>query len=198
MELLNQQLSHVASSPSPPHSDRERLQTLAISIAERYKNQPKGHSAGRQLSQTFFLLLDIMQFFDHYHSKRIDVALDVSHLSSLLILWKFSNIGPPSKSKGRGLLCGGLSSNNQFQPNLRGGPWELVNNYYIPKGGPLCGGHLQILYATNPSHANLRGDHCVVYSYLPLCLLRGIYPGEQTILVLDSYTQSMYFFFICR
>lgn len=86
LELLNQQLSHVASSPSPPHSDRERLQTLAISIAERYKNQPKGHSAGRQLSQTFFLLLDIMQFFDHYHSKRIDVALDVSHPSSCWIL----------------------------------------------------------------------------------------------------------------
>ena len=80
LELLNQQLSHVASSPSPPHSDRERLQTLAITIAERYRNQ--GHNAGRQLSQTFFLLLDIMQFFDHYHSKRIDIALDVSHLSS--------------------------------------------------------------------------------------------------------------------
>lgn len=78
LELLNQQLSHVASSPSPPHSDRERLQTLAITIAERYRNQ--GHSAGRQLSQTFFLLLDIMQFFDHYHNKRIDIALDVSGL----------------------------------------------------------------------------------------------------------------------
>ena len=75
LELLNQQLSHVVSSPSPPHSDRERLQTLAITIAERYRN--KGHNASRQLSQTFFLLLDIMQFFDHYHSKRLDVALDV-------------------------------------------------------------------------------------------------------------------------
>ena len=76
LELLNQQLSQVASSPSQPHSDRERLKTLSITIAERYKTQ--GEGIGRQLSQTFFLLLDIMQFFDHYHNKRIDIAIDVS------------------------------------------------------------------------------------------------------------------------
>ena len=78
LELLNQQLSHIASAPCPPHSNRERLQTLAVSIAERYK--ALGHTANRQLSQTFFLLLDIMQFFDHYHGKRLDVALDVSYV----------------------------------------------------------------------------------------------------------------------
>ena len=36
-----------------------------------------GHSASKQLSATFFLLLDTMQFFDHYHAKRIDVAFEV-------------------------------------------------------------------------------------------------------------------------
>ena len=79
LELLNKQLSSVASSPSSAHSERDRLQSLAVSIAERYKQH--GHRASRQLSQTFFLLLDIMQFFDHYHSKRIDVAYDVSENS---------------------------------------------------------------------------------------------------------------------
>jgi len=76
LELLNRLLSHVASNPCAPQSDRERLQALAINIADRYKSM--GHSASRQLGQTFYLLLDIMQFFDHYHAKRIDVALDVS------------------------------------------------------------------------------------------------------------------------
>ncbi len=75
LELLNKLLSRVASSPGPTHSDRDRLQGLAVSIAERYKQL--GHKAGRSVSQTFFLLLDIMQFFDHYHNKRIDVAFDV-------------------------------------------------------------------------------------------------------------------------
>ncbi len=76
LELLNKQLSRVVSSPGSAHSDRERLQGLAVAIAERYKQL--GHGASRSLSQTFYLLLDIMQFFDHYHNKRIDVAFDVS------------------------------------------------------------------------------------------------------------------------
>ena len=41
----------------------------------RYRSM--GHTASQQLSTTFFLLLDIMQFFDHYHAKRIDVAFNV-------------------------------------------------------------------------------------------------------------------------
>ena len=75
LELVSRQLSHVASTPASPHSDRERLQILAISIAERYRTY--GHTASRQLSQTFHLLLDIMQFFDHYHASRSDTALEV-------------------------------------------------------------------------------------------------------------------------
>lgn len=69
------------SIPGGQQSDRERLQTLAVSLADRYKSQ--GHTASRQLSHTFYLLLDIMQFFDHYHAKRIDVALDVSLVNTV-------------------------------------------------------------------------------------------------------------------
>jgi nuclear pore complex protein Nup93 len=82
LELLNRQLSQVVSIPGGQQSDRERLQSLAVGVADRYKAQ--GHTASRQLSQTFYLLLDIMQFFDHYHAKRIDVALDVSTTPPLL------------------------------------------------------------------------------------------------------------------
>ena len=41
----------------------------------RYKK--RGCNVERQLSHALFLLLDLMHFFDHYHGKRIDVALDV-------------------------------------------------------------------------------------------------------------------------
>ncbi len=78
LELINRQLSHVASSPGLHQSDRERIHTLAIGIADCYKST--GHTGSRLLAQTFYLLLDIMQFFDYYHAKKIDVALDVSVL----------------------------------------------------------------------------------------------------------------------
>ena len=73
--LLNQLLSSVASAPPSPQSQRARLQQLAVGVAERYKGC--GHSAPPPLAHTFFLLLDIMTFFDHYHSKRPDRALEV-------------------------------------------------------------------------------------------------------------------------
>ena len=49
--------------------------SVSLVLSCRYKS--RGHSANRALSHTFFLLLDIMQFFDHYHAKRIDLALSV-------------------------------------------------------------------------------------------------------------------------
>jgi nuclear pore complex protein Nup93 len=75
LALLNQQLSSVASSPPSPQSQRARLQQLAVLVAERYKGC--GHSAPQPVAHTFFLLLDIMTFFDHYHSRRPDQALEV-------------------------------------------------------------------------------------------------------------------------
>ena len=76
LALLNQQLSAVASSPPSPQSQRARLQQLAVLVAERYKGC--GHSAPQPVAHTFFLLLDIMTFFDHYHSRRPDQALEVT------------------------------------------------------------------------------------------------------------------------
>lgn len=84
LEVINKLLSNVASAPTTPQSDRDRLQTLALSIAERYKSH--GHSAPRQLSHTFFLLLDVMQFFNHYHGKRVELAFDVMKQLRLLPL----------------------------------------------------------------------------------------------------------------
>ena len=46
-------------------------------IFVRYRNL--GYAASHQISHTFFLLLDLMLFFDSYHAKRIDEALEVSN-----------------------------------------------------------------------------------------------------------------------
>ncbi|KAL5467639.1 hypothetical protein EMCRGX_G031900 [Ephydatia muelleri] len=84
LEILNRLVSHVVSSPCVPHTDRDRLQSLAVHIAERYRSHP--HTASGRLSHTFFLLLDVMQFFDHYHAKRWNDALDVMKQLRLLPL----------------------------------------------------------------------------------------------------------------
>ena len=45
-------------------------------IATRFRSL--GHSASQSRVSTFFLLLDLMQFFDLFHAGELDTALDVS------------------------------------------------------------------------------------------------------------------------
>jgi len=40
------------------------------------------HNASQSRIGTFFLLLDLMQFFDLYHANQLDTALDVSEHTS--------------------------------------------------------------------------------------------------------------------
>ena len=47
-----------------------------ISFPFRYRTL--GHTASQSRISTFFLLLDLMQFFDLYHAGQLDTALDVS------------------------------------------------------------------------------------------------------------------------
>ena len=74
IELLNKLLAQVISLPPVPESRRDRLQRQAIDVAKRYR------AIGLSASQddgAFFLLLDIMTFFDLFHAKKIDEALDI-------------------------------------------------------------------------------------------------------------------------
>ena len=50
---------------------------MARAIAERYKT--RGHDGSRTRSSTFYLLVDLMFFFDLYHQKQNEEALDVSY-----------------------------------------------------------------------------------------------------------------------
>ncbi|XP_072013036.1 nuclear pore complex protein Nup93-like [Amphiura filiformis] len=73
LEILNRLLSPVVSSPNSHQSTRERLQRLAVAIAERYADQAL--SANQSTTKSFHLLLDLMTFFDQYHARDMDRAL---------------------------------------------------------------------------------------------------------------------------
>ncbi|KAG1675942.1 Nuclear pore complex protein Nup93 [Nymphon striatum] len=75
LELMNELLSQVVAQPKAPQSKRNRLQTMAIDIVERYKRY--GHNASKERSGTFYLLIDLSTFFDFYYSKNLMKALNV-------------------------------------------------------------------------------------------------------------------------
>ncbi|KAM4637908.1 nuclear pore complex protein Nup93 isoform 3-T4 [Amazona ochrocephala] len=75
LELMNKLLSPVIPQISTPQSNKERLKNMAHSIAERYKAQ--GISAKKSIDSTFYLLLDLITFFDEYHAGHIDRAFDI-------------------------------------------------------------------------------------------------------------------------
>nr|KAF6411211.1 nucleoporin 93 [Rousettus aegyptiacus] len=75
LELMNKLLSPVVPQISAPQSNKERLKSMALSVAERYRAQ--GISANKFVDSTFYLLLDLITFFDEYHSGHIDRAFDI-------------------------------------------------------------------------------------------------------------------------
>ncbi|XP_029464579.1 nuclear pore complex protein Nup93 [Rhinatrema bivittatum] len=75
LELMNKLLSPVVSQISSPQSNKERLKNMALSIAERYRAQ--GISAEKSINSTFYLLLDLITFFDEYHAGQVDRAFDI-------------------------------------------------------------------------------------------------------------------------
>ncbi|XP_005814359.1 nuclear pore complex protein Nup93 isoform X1 [Xiphophorus maculatus] len=84
LELMNRLLSPVIAQVSAPQSNKERLKNTAVVIAERYRSQ--GTAAEKSISSTFYLLLDLMTFFDEYHAGHVDRAYDVMERLKLLPL----------------------------------------------------------------------------------------------------------------
>ncbi|CAH1780372.1 unnamed protein product [Owenia fusiformis] len=82
LELLNKLLVQVLSQAPSPQSNKDRLNQMAISIAERYR--ALGHEGTVSNTSTFYLLLDLMTFFDLYHTGKPDQAIDaMQHLKLL-------------------------------------------------------------------------------------------------------------------
>ncbi|VDI38772.1 Hypothetical predicted protein, partial [Mytilus galloprovincialis] len=84
LELLNKLLSQVVSQASSTQSSRDRLRSLAFGIAERYRAQ--GAEGNLSNASTFFLLLDLLTFFDCFHDGNMDEALTVIKQLQLLPL----------------------------------------------------------------------------------------------------------------
>lgn len=84
LEVLNKLLSQVVSTAPTPHSNRDRLKTLAFGVAERYKSL--GNTASRSRCNTFYLLCDLVQFFDLYHLEQMDEAFEVIRKLQLIPL----------------------------------------------------------------------------------------------------------------
>uniref|UniRef100_A0A3B3WFR2 Nuclear pore complex protein Nup93 n=1 Tax=Poecilia mexicana TaxID=48701 RepID=A0A3B3WFR2_9TELE len=84
LELMNRLLSPVIAQVSAPQSNKERLKNTAVVIAERYRSQ--GTAAEKSINGTFYLLLDLMTFFDEYHAGHVDRAYDVMERLKLLPL----------------------------------------------------------------------------------------------------------------
>lgn len=73
--LLNRLLSPLVPGSDRAHSDRVRLKELALNLAQRYRNLSV--ELASDLQSTFYVLLDLLTFFDQYHLGRYDAALDV-------------------------------------------------------------------------------------------------------------------------
>lgn len=76
IELLNAQLGSIVAEPKLEGSKRERIETFTLKLAERFCSE--GNNADKEVIGIFYLLLDLMTFFDYYHQKMYNDALDVS------------------------------------------------------------------------------------------------------------------------
>ena len=82
LEILTKLLSEVLPGRKSDKSERGKLENLALKIANRYC-EPE-INAPREIAGTFYLLLDLMTFFNYYHSNQYAEALDTIHKLKLL------------------------------------------------------------------------------------------------------------------
>lgn len=82
LEILTKLLSEVLPGRKSERSERDKLENLALKIANRYC-EPE-IEAPRDIAGTFYLLLDLMTFFNYYHSNQYNEALDTIQKLKLL------------------------------------------------------------------------------------------------------------------
>lgn len=82
LEILTKLLSEVLPGRKSDKSERDKLENIALKIANRYC-EPEVN-APREIAGTFYLLLDLMTFFNYYHSNQYNEALDTIQKLKLL------------------------------------------------------------------------------------------------------------------
>lgn len=85
-ELCNKLLNQIVTEINVPNSNRDRLRSMIMSIALRYKSETNMSTRAIPTSvvYTFYLLTDLMQFFDLYHEENWEIAYET--LGKLAIL----------------------------------------------------------------------------------------------------------------
>ncbi len=78
LELCNKLISQIVTDVNTPNSNRDRLKSMVFAIALRYKTETNTSLKAIQASTsaTFYLLTDLMTFFDLFHSESWDVAYE--------------------------------------------------------------------------------------------------------------------------
>jgi nuclear pore complex protein Nup93 len=83
--LMTSMMSQVVHQVNRPGSLRSRLQELADIITSQYRGQQINGSP--DTASTFFLLRDLLVFFDQYHAREYHQALEVISLVYLIQCW---------------------------------------------------------------------------------------------------------------
>ena len=78
LELCNKLASQIVTDVNTPNSNRDRIKSMIFAIAMRYKTEGATSLKAIQPSTmaTFYLLTDLMTFFDLYHGQNWDVAYE--------------------------------------------------------------------------------------------------------------------------
>ena len=90
LALMTSMMSQVVHQVNRPGSLRSRLQELADIITSQYRGQQINSSP--DTASIFFLLRDLLVFFDQYHAQEYHQALEVSSLVCLIQHWNNSLI----------------------------------------------------------------------------------------------------------
>ncbi|CAF0727490.1 unnamed protein product [Brachionus calyciflorus] len=86
LELCNKLTSLVVTEINVPNSNRDRLKNMVMGIAMRYKTETAMTSKAipKSIITTFYLLVDLMTFFDLYHAENWETSYET--LSKLNVL----------------------------------------------------------------------------------------------------------------
>ncbi|KAL4234656.1 Nucleoporin nup93 [Mactra antiquata] len=85
LELLNKLLSQVVSQTTSNQTNRDRLKSLALSVAERYRSSGVSENL-KANTCSFYLILDLLSFFDLYHQGQTEEAMEIMRQLQLLPL----------------------------------------------------------------------------------------------------------------
>ena len=86
LELCNKLISQVVTEVNVANSNRDRLKNMIFLIASRYKTEinMSVRAIPKSIITTFYLLTDLLTFFDLFHNEDLDMAYETINKLSVL------------------------------------------------------------------------------------------------------------------